>query len=383
MAVTGADGKATISGLLVSGEYCVTVRALPFKLADAYPDLIVPSDVGVPFSATVDGFATISERSRKRIRWVNFTADNYADNCTVGGDNDPAVELTTRNPTAKVSVKLTPASRLKLGFTDLQGNDVDADVWAVIPIDVPWGVYAPEDVYPGALVSTGAAFGTTTMNGLPPGVEVAIEALLASGQGDLVFSGRETTPAAGDETEVDVETEPLMCTIERTDEPADDVDPGVVDIAPWVKDGFRGGADFTSIWQLSIFYDVVAFGNDELHMRFSVPGQTDNLVAKYSVPGCSDPDYDPDLSGPAADVTTVELFCRENDAGGYRVTWVIGLGESYDQTNLEYVEYQLKDFPAPGNPDGGLRSFKQIDVVPPGTTCTADQSNDPRWWGAS
>jgi hypothetical protein len=379
MAVTDADGKATILGLLVPGEYCVTVRALPFRLVEAYPDLIVPYELGVSEPATVDGFATISERKRNRIRWVNFTGAKYEANCTDGGDNDPAVELTTRNPTAKVSVKLTPASRLRLGFTDLVGDPVDyADVWAVIPVSVPWASGAPAGENPGALVSTGEASGPTTMNGLPPGVEVAIEALLASGQGDLTFSGRETTPGAGEEEEVEGATEPLMCEFDRTEEPAGDVDPNTVDIEPWVKDGFRGGADFESIRQLSIFYDVVAFGNDELHMRFSVPGQTDNLVAKYSVSssGCSDPD----LSGPA-DVT-VELFCRPNDAGGIRVTWVISLGNSYgdDLEDLEAVEYQLKDFPPPGE---GERSFKQIDVLRPGTTCTAVQSNDPKWWVAN
>ncbi|NIN70776.1 MAG: hypothetical protein GTO46_02345 [Gemmatimonadetes bacterium] len=386
MAVTEADGKVAISGLRVPGEYCVTVKALPFELG-VYEDLIVPSDLGVPASATDDGFgAVISERRRNRVRWVNFTEDNYEANCVAGGDaNDPAVELTAHNSVAKLAVKLNPASRLKLGFTDLLGNPVAAKVWAVIPITVPWASWAPPDVIPGALVSAGAATtGTTDMNGLPPGVQVAIEALLGSDQGSLVFSGSETTPAAGEETEVEFETEPLMCTIDRTYEPAGDVDPGIVDIAGLVKDGFRGGAGFESIDQLSIFYDVVppeedVVEFDELHMRFSVPGHTDNLVVKYSISkaGCS-PVGEP--SGPE-NAPTAELFCRLDD-DGFRVTWVISLGSAYgtDLEHLEAVEYQLKDFPAPGNPDDGLRSFKQIDPVRLGSPCSADQSNDPRWW---
>ncbi|MBI4514158.1 MAG: hypothetical protein HY702_08620, partial [Gemmatimonadetes bacterium] len=266
--------------------------------------------------------------------------------------------------------------------TDLNGETQALPAWAVMDKtgEIPW--CPPElialGVNCGILLSTTPNSGAT-LTGLPPASPVAVEVLgkIDEEQGFLAFSTEVTTPDEGEAPlQLQVQSEPLMCTLERKNEPTGDGAPGKVDFLGPVKDGLRGdpGVPITRRNEIAIFYDQTGNGNAKLIMRFARrAGRVLDLAAPYNCTNGSCSAGSP--SGSAIDAgISVESFFSSDD-GEVRVTWSVDFDGL--ESELRAAEYELsaKDDSPRGDVFG--RAF---NLHPLPSTCTADQGNDDEWW---
>ncbi len=389
--VTPSSGVVTFDDLPLGG-YCAHITPVSdFDDATAGGDLVVPIAAGLT-GGTVSNAGAITERQGGGTKSVPFTEANYLKNCVETGDAGPnpaPIQLTDRKPSASVTLTPQPAARLRARFVDLQGSTVPASSWAVLgrtspELNLPWFFEDFENqvragVHPGILMSVGGPDENDILyKGLPPGIEVAIEALSTAGgqQGLLTASDRRTTPGSGSTSgTTELAMEPLMCTLEKKTANPGTASGGALEIAPWVKDGFRATPDFQAGRAVSIWYDVSGTAQDALQMRFKdTGGATKNLVASYSCTAgvCALGS----VSGSSG--ASVGFFARPLGNGVVRVTWII---ENLPfTTNLAAVEYQLQDFPETSK-DDATRAYSPIFPIPAvGLECEIDQGNDPSWW---
>lgn len=379
MDLTGADGVATISGLQVPGNYCVHVRPLTsIASATGSGDLVVP-DPSPPTQAEDEAGAITGAD----LTSVAFTNPNYVQFCV----QTPPISLDVNNSQVNVTLQLQAGVSVEVQVTDLNGETQALPAWAVMDKtgEIPW---CPPEIQAlgincGILLSTTPNSGAT-LTGLPPASQVAVEILgEVAGQGFLAFSNPQvTTPQTGQPPVVlQVQSEPLLCSLNVKNEREDDASPGKINFLDPVKDGFRGelaNAVITATDEVTVFYDQTGNGNAQLHMRFRM-ASTDalNLVARYSCQNGACTQGTQSGEALSAGIMAEAFFSPQNNGGGIaRVTWVVsGLPAS-----LTGVEYRLSssgdDFPDPPRPNQQA-GFSPIPIP---TTCDADQSNDDEWW---
>lgn len=373
------------------GEYCAHVSPVT-SLDDATGEdgLIIPQTT--LNSGETESFGpAVTERQGggPKVKSVPLTLDSYRRNCAGEAGQVAPIVLTQQSPSASVTLAPQSAGRFVASFRDLQGNSVGVSAWAVLPYALPWFPGVP-NVYPGLLLSVGGNDGTT-FEGLPPGTTVALEALADNGgQGLLIASlasGLVPSDGSTGTTQQALTMEPLMCTMSTGKEAqAGTATGGSLEIVGTVKDGFRGEAvesasenpevdlRFTGASAISIWYDVVGDGDDQLQLRFKhAGGATANLNVSY---GCRDGACVQSSSSGSSGATAT-LYQRPSEDGRIRLTWVID--DVPFGSDIAAAEYSLRDFPQPSKSDQS-RAYSPIPIPLFSDQCNIDQGNDPSWW---
>lgn len=196
-AISDAYGLATVN--LPEGSYCATARLVPEEWLGL--DIIVPS---TPFAYTPVA-AFHGPVVRTAAGWVPFTPDAFEECYT-------DLPLFHDGPASDEGVTLGAGFNVQATVMGLDGQPLDGvDVYAVIPVDVPW---RPSDLDPD--IRTGF-FSFINATGSPANVVVSpnapfaleYQAPFADGF-NLTASGKGTAGAGGSGSFM-LDAAPLMC----------------------------------------------------------------------------------------------------------------------------------------------------------------------------